>query len=259
MTRSLSIVLLLVGLALVMAGGAEPRHEPKIERRTVSSGGNERPYYFFAPADACGKGSKPAPALVLHHGTGGDGSEMVEAWLPLAKSERILLIAPTGQGKYGWQVPGDGPDLERDIVEAVRRECAVDARRIYVFGYSAGGDFAFYSAASQSEYYAAVAVHAAALRPRQFAMLDRMLRKLPVAYSIGTRDSVYSLEEARATRDAFKGRGFSLLYTEYEGEGHGYPADAVNQRAWEFLSRHHLSAEPKYTPLDEAWLGFALK
>ncbi len=255
MGRPLAAAVLLLGLPLLVAD--EP--EPRVEQRTISSGGSQRQYYFFAPTGACRQGAEPVPALVLHHGTGGDGSEMVSAWLPLAKSERILLIAPTGTGRYGWQAPGDGPDLERDIVEALRRECALDPRRLYVFGYSAGGDFAFFSAASQSEYYAAAAVHAAALRPRQFAMLDRMPRKLPVAYSIGTRDPVYSLAEARATRDAFDSRRFPLLYTEYEGEGHTYQTDVVNRRAWEFLSRHRLAAEPKYTPLDDAWLGFALK
>lgn len=259
MVRSLAAALLLLGLPLLLANQPEPR----VERRTISSGGTQRQYYFFAPPGACRQGAEPvpalAPALVLHHGTGGDGSEMVSAWLPLARSERIVLVAPTGTGRYGWQAPGDGPDLERDIVKALRRECALDPRRLYVFGYSAGGDFALFSAASQSEYYAAAAVHAAALRPRQFAMLDRMPRKLPVAYSIGTRDPVYSLAEARATRDAFQTRRFPLLYTEMEGHGHDYSPVLVNRRAWEFLSRHRLAADPKYTPLDDAWLGFALK
>src|SRR5262245_47790671 len=64
-------------------------------RRSFSFAGATRQFYLFAPARACVAAS-PAPLLILHHGTGDDGSGLIAAWKRLARRERAIVAAPTG-------------------------------------------------------------------------------------------------------------------------------------------------------------------
>jgi poly(3-hydroxybutyrate) depolymerase len=220
--------------------------------------GKPRQFFLFAPHKVCEAGAKPAPVVVLHHGTGGTGREMVAAWRELARKERVILLAPTGTGPYGWIPPQDGPELQRAIVEQVAQECAVDRRRLYVAGFSNGGDHAFFVAIAESRYFAAAAVLCASLRPRQFAMLDLAPRKVPLFYMVAERDAAYPLPEASATRAALEKRKWPLDYRLLREQGHGYEPSFTTE-AWDFLRKQRLAAEPEFDPVTEKWLSFALR
>jgi len=227
------------------------------EARKFILEGRPRQFFLFAPDKTCEPGAKPAPVVLLHHGTGGTGREMVGAWRKLARQERIILIAPTGTGPYGWIPPQDGPELQRSIVEQVAQECAVDRRRLYAVGFSNGGDHAFYVAISESQYFAAAGVLCASLRPRQFAMLDLAPRKIPVFYMVAEDDTAYPMREAVATRRALNERGWPLQYEQISGPHH-YD-EAFTERAWKFLKQQRLEREPVFVPLTEQWLRHALR
>lgn len=76
--------------------------------------------------------------LLLLHGSGRNGKTQVEPWLPLAKSEGIVLVA-----------------LVR-LTHSV-----VDERRMYVCGHSAGAIHGLGLGLLESEYFAGIAAHAA--------------------------------------------------------------------------------------------------
>jgi polyhydroxybutyrate depolymerase len=224
------------------------------ETRTIAWNGRSRTYALFVPASPSG----PLPVVVLHHGTGGSGAQMLAAWRNLAREERILLVAPDGQGKFGWSVPEDGPGMQQHILDTLQSEYRIDPRRIYLFGYSAGGDFVFYAALQQSKYFAAACIHDASLRPRQFPMLDLAERKIPIFYSVGAEDPVYPIAETRATRKAFEQRKWPLEMTEDPG-GHSYEPAVTNSECWRYLKKQSLPGPPARTPLSGLWLGYALK
>ncbi|MBI2683623.1 MAG: dienelactone hydrolase family protein [Acidobacteriales bacterium] len=255
MTASIVLAGGLLQSAQAQAGGTGISH------RSIRSGGQERAFYLFIPEKPAVRKSSPLPLVVLLHGTGGDGREQIEAWKKLAEREAVLLVAPTGKGKYGWQVPIDGPEFLYDVVEQVKKELPVDGRRVYLFGYSNGADMAFYIAPQQSQYYAAAVMFAGSLRQRQFAMLDHVKRKIPLAYFIGGEDKVYPLAEAHPTRDAVRKRGIKLEYREISGAGHDFGGryGELLEDAWKFLRDKSLTDKAKYAPLDETWLGYALK
>jgi len=130
------------------------------EARTFQLQGKPRQYFLFAPDKTCARGAAPAPVVLLHHGTGGNGSELIAAWRDLARRQHIILVAPTGTGPYGWIAPQDGPELHRLLTADVNQRCAgsLDMRRIYAVGFSNGGDFAFYVALAESKYFAGAAI-----------------------------------------------------------------------------------------------------
>ena len=234
--------------ALVLSSlPAYARAGDKVSKETIESGGRKRTFYLFAPASL-----KPsAPLVVLFHGSGRDGLSLVERWKELAAREGFVIAGPNSRDSKSWRTPDDGPDFIRDVVEALRAKYALDARRVYLFGHSAGAVFALHLAVTQSEYFAAAAVHAGAWREEgEFAALERAKRKTSLAIFVGDRDPFFPLGAVRATEAALKGRGHEIEVTVMKGHDHWYYdlAPGINSDAWNFLKRRALDADPKYTP-----------
>lgn len=105
-----------------------------------------------------------------------------------------------------------------------------------------------YLSAIQSEYFAATAIHAGALLPSDFAIIDVATRKMPIAIGVGTNDAYFSLSLVRATRDAFNSRGLSVQLTEMPGHDHNYyvVAAKINPAIWGFLNPNALPSDPVY-------------
>ncbi len=126
----------------------------------------------------------------------------------------------------------------------------IDARRVYLFGFSAGAVFALDMGLLESRYFAAVALHAGAFRePSEFNMIPNAQRKIPFAVTVGTNDRFFPLAAVRATRDAFVKAGLPFQVTEISGLEHaGYYTFAgdMNKKAWAFLSPIVLQDDPVY-------------
>jgi predicted esterase len=222
--------------------------EAKVQKLTFGSGGATRSYYLFIPDKAAG-GS--APLLLLLHGSGHDGKSLIDPWLPMAKSEGIVLVAPDASNPQAWRIPQEGPDFFHDLLELVRiSHDVVDDRRMYIFGHSAGAMHGLDLELLESEYFAAVAVHAGALSPEMAPILDMAPRKIPMAIWVGTNDSFFPLKVVRDTRDVLNARGFNTKLTEIKNHTHDYysSASSINKEAWAFLQQHKLGADPKFQP-----------
>lgn len=246
MRRTLWLALIVMALFPVAAAGAGIGDKDKIVKNTVLSEGKKRTYYLFVPEGLSKE--KPAPLLVLLHGSGNNGRLLVEHWQKLAAQEGLILAGPDARSPESWGMPEDGPLFLRDLVEELKTSQPVDPARVYLFGHSAGAVFGLYMTALESEYFAAVAISAGAMRENTFSMLDEAERKIPVAIFIGTKDQYFPLDAVRATRDAYSKRGFPVELTEIPNHDHFYykiSAD-INAKAWEFLKRHKLAAAPRY-------------
>jgi predicted esterase len=231
--------------AVVLLLSAYAHADDKVSKETVESGGRKRTYHLFAPASR-----KPsAPLVVLFHGSNRDGLSLVERWKDLAAREGFVIAGPNSRDSKGWRTPDDGPDFIRDLVEALKAKYSLDARRVYLFGHSAGAVFALHMALTQSEYFAAAAVHAGAFRAEsEFAALEQAKRKTSLAIIVGDRDAFFPVDAVRATEAALKGRGHEIEVTVMQGHDHWYYdlAPGINSGAWDFLKARSLDADPKY-------------
>jgi polyhydroxybutyrate depolymerase len=223
----------------------------KVMKQSVRSRGKERTYYLFVPdgLDA----AHPVPLLLTLHGSGRNGASLVDRWKALAEKEKFVVAGPDSTDSQFWSAPEDGPALLRDVVDAVRATVPVDAKRIYLFGHSAGGGFALQMGLLESDYFAAVAVHAGALLPEDAPPLIALAtRKIPFALFIGDRDPLVPIGAVRDTRDTLVKAGFVAELTEIPHHNHDYysRAAAINRDVWSFLARQTLTKEPAFTPYD---------
>jgi len=206
-----------------------------VKSRTVHCEGQKFSYLLFVPDSG-----EAAPALVLLHGAGDTAEPMVEAWHGLAKKEKIVVIAPELPRRADFE--GIAPRVFRCEVEDAKNVAMIDARRVYVFGNSMGGYLAYDAAMFDSEYFAAVAVHAMGIAPEYDSILQQARRKTPIAIYMGMDDPLVPLNNVRRTRDLLLQKGFPVRYTELKGHDHNYygASDRINPDIWNFFKDKQL-------------------
>jgi len=101
----------------------------------------------------------------------------------------------------------------------------------------------------ESEYFAAVAVHAGSWRSKEeFGFIDLAKRKTPIKIIVGDRDGFFPLDSVNATQSALKKRQFPIVVTIMKGHDHWYYdlAPEINKNAWDFLKQNALPGERSY-------------
>ncbi|MGI9068999.1 MAG: alpha/beta hydrolase family esterase [Pyrinomonadaceae bacterium] len=238
-------VLIVVLLGFASAVSAAPAKN-EIVKNSLLFEGKKRTYYLFLPAGVSDKTA--VPLVVTLHGSGRNGSSLVEKWKDLAASEGLIIAGPDSQNSQGWVVPQDGPEFLHALVEALKAKYPINPRRVYLFGHSAGAAMGLYMSLYESEYFAATAVHAGSLRPETYPLISFAKRKIPIFIMVGTRDLFFPLAEVRATRDELMKHGLIVQLTEIPNHDHWYYnlAPKINRDAWDFLKQQELSTDPRY-------------
>ena len=105
-----------------------------------------------------------------------------------------------------------------------------------------GGYLAYDAAMFDSQYFAAVAVHAMRIADDYRSIVNRAQRKTPIAIYIGDHDQYFSVDSVRKTRDLLRRSGFPVHYVEFLNHDHNYYArsDEINADAWKFLKENSL-------------------
>jgi poly(3-hydroxybutyrate) depolymerase len=234
--------IILAGLLLLSI----PASAQQVNKEITNLGGKARAYYLFVPEKLTK--DHPAPLLLLLHGSGRNGASLADKWKDLAKKEGIILAAPDAINTQGWSSPVDGPDFLHDLLTELLTKYPIDARRMYLFGHSAGASFALYMALYESEYFAAAAIHAGALTSQDGSIVERAKRKIPIHIAVGTVDRFFPLAAVRDTRDMLNSNGFNAQLIEMPGHDHWYYdlAPKINATAWTFLKEQKLADEPRY-------------
>jgi len=204
----------------------------KVTKLTFQFAGNTRTYYLLIP-----EVEGPLPVVVLLHGSGRNGLVMVDCWKDLAAKEHFIIAAPDAWNSAGWDTGPDSVDFFHAMIEEVAAKHAIDRSRIYLFGHSAGAAFSLVLSLIDSEYYAAAAVHAGALRPDQYNLFDYAERKMPVAIWVGDRDPNFPLDLVNATKKEYERHGNAPQLSIIPLHDHNYYviSDSVNRKAWDFL------------------------
>src|SRR3989442_12778842 len=138
-----AILVLVVGIALPasLAGCAQGEAAGTIG---VLNESGRSGVYYLPPV----RRSQAVPLLVLLHGSGGAGDNILPFFRPLAQARRFAIVAPdshrTPTGQFTWQVgdhPGDvSPDLTHTMncIQWVRTHTGlvVDSSHVLIAGFS---------------------------------------------------------------------------------------------------------------------------
>jgi poly(3-hydroxybutyrate) depolymerase len=240
------IVVAVLAMFLFLTASVVTFAKGKVTKETVISGNKKRTYYLFIPDSI--SSARPAPLIVLLHGSNRDGMSLVDKWKDIADKERIVLAGPNSINSSGWGMPEDGPEFLYDLVESLRAKYPINQLRLYLFGHSAGASFALEISLMESEYFAATAVHAGALPAEAYSFTDYSKRKIPLAIFVGDKDESFPLTVVLATTEMLKTGGFPVVLNEIPNHNHWYYdlAPEINRGAWEFLKNHELPNEPRY-------------
>lgn len=234
----LFFLLLFAGVGLVRAD--------EVKKETITVQLKKRSYYIFVP-DTVNK-SVPAPLIVVLHGSGDSGKMPVDRWRDFARKKGIIIAGPDALDRQMWRIPEDAPQFIYEMVELLKKHHNIDPRRVYLFGHSGGAIVALYLALLESEYFAAAAVHAGAMRPEDGDFIERTKRKIPLSLFVGTKDPLFPVADVRQTREMLTSRGFDVEMTEIKNHTHDYGRRSaeINKMIWEFFKRHTLNTDPLY-------------
>ncbi|WP_371542550.1 alpha/beta fold hydrolase [Streptomyces sp. NBC_00554] len=200
---------------------AEPQLSAPVTVATITVDDRSRAYRAFVPADL----PPGAPLLFVLHGSQQDGKTIRTAtgygFDKLAERHGFAVVYPDGY-KRGWNdgrtaavTPARKEDVDDEgligaLVERFRERHGIDPARVFVTGFSNGGQMAFRLAARTPERIAAIAVIGAGLpTPDQWTVTEPK-RPLPVLLVAGTRDPIMPYEGGEASIFGFQKRGTVL-------------------------------------------------
>lgn len=178
-------------------------------RVTTEVDGVTREYFIHVPASY--DGSQKVPLVFMLHGTSGDGETFYNAygWTELADEEGFIAVFPSS-GRYKISDDGENktttkwntqPDADwtfqpgemgyddikflRKVVAEMLENYNIDPKRVYLNGFSNGGQMASKCAVEMSDLLAAVAANAGSF------FIDTTYfpkRKLPTLFQVGNKD-----------------------------------------------------------------------
>ncbi|MFZ6029674.1 MAG: GH12 family glycosyl hydrolase domain-containing protein [Chloroflexota bacterium] len=244
-------------LQAAATGGQEEEQNGVFLRKTfVSENGGSIPYQFLIPEVF--SADQAYPLFVFLHGAGELGSDNRSqlAGFPHAlldghhKSQYpAFVVAPQCPASDSWssfpgypnstrasQDPTNATRLVIELIEDLLRTYNIDASRVYVVGFSLGGEGAFDIVSRRPDLFAAaVPICGIADVERASSMKD-----VPFWVFHGEKDDINPVKHSRAIVEALEKEGASPKYTEYKGAGHSIWSRAYSEPdffSWLFAQR----------------------
>lgn len=185
--------------------------------------------------------------LISLHGAAGAGNApaaanfMRDSWSATSDSGGFIVLAPVSSGSQGGWLPSkDYPALAAAIAELQRRY-PIDASRLYLHGFSAGGHVVHDLGLYNADYFAAYAVNAGVLDA--FAGASAPLsatRNIPLQVRVGINDSLLAFAQNDRGRFLAAGWGEPEDYSLVEFAGEHTFDSSHTDPAWSFLCRRAL-------------------
>lgn len=196
--------------------------------RTWTIEGVKRTALVRLPADS----QAPAAVVFCWHGHGGNSAQAIRSWGYDKIDKASILVFPQGlptvtplvdkEGRWpGWQ-PAVGTEGDRDlklfdaILQDLKKERTIDARRVYSMGHSNGAAFSYVLWQARPDVLAAIGSVAGSLTVKA-----RDLPPMPVIHVAGENDPLVKYAWQQATFAAVR------RFNACAGEGKPYAKEGV--------------------------------
>jgi predicted esterase len=167
----------------------------------------------------------PAPLVVMFHGAGSNGQQVLDLVRPVADRYRFVVLAPDSRGATWDGVVGDwGADVEHldRALRHVFERVAVDARRIVAAGFSDGASYALSIGLANGRLFSRIV----AFSPG-FAAPPTERGRPSVFVAHGTADRVLPVDRTgRRVVRRLQRDGYDVRYVEFAG-GHSVPPEIL--------------------------------
>jgi len=235
--------------------------------------------YYSIYVPSCYERGDPAPLVVSLHGFDVSNApyeaqnRLVGAKMrSLAERYGWVILQPFGRGNLCYRGIG-GDDVFRAI-EEVCRDYDIDRDRIYLMGYSMGGEGVWRLGTFFADRFAAIAPiygctdYSLFLDPgvrstlgvRERFVVERYsplyslenLLNTPVFVNHGDSDDIVGVEHSRAAVRRLERLGYEVRYWEHPGKGHG--GLDVEGALFRWFERWRRPAAPSHVRLKTGWL-----
>jgi phospholipase/carboxylesterase len=176
-----------------------------------------------------------APLLLAFHGATMSVSESLEANQEAATAAGVVLVAPSSED-ITWDAihGGYGVDLNRanDALTHVFQHCAIDPRRIAIWGFSDGATYAVSLGLVNGDLFTHIIAHSAG-----FIIPGEPHGRPSVFIAHGTRDRILPIDRCgRLIAAQLQHDGYSVQFVEFDG-GHTIRSENVQRSMQWFLAR----------------------
>lgn len=194
------------------------------------------PYRLLRPANQ--EKSKKYPLILFLHGSGARGNDNAKhlATVPKSFTDSIIrlkypcfILAPQCPSNDGWvnfplfpqsleatDSPTTTARLTIELTESLFFSENIDTNRIYIIGYSLGGEGTLDFISREPNLFAAAIPICAVADTSKAAVI----KHIPIWVFHGTDDKVNSVEYSRMMVKSLEKAGGKPKYTEYSGVGH---------------------------------------
>ena len=193
----------------------------------------DRDYYYHIPSNY--QSNKAIPLMLLFHGTAGAGNSPWAAeitrnlWQASAELNNFIIVAQVSTGQQGGWLPGNMVTILNTILADMEARYNIEKRRIYGWGFSAGGFVLHELALLNAGEFAGYAVSGAHLGYAASGGVypSTASRKLPVVLSVGQSDSYYNnvMNDYSAFQQAGWQAGRNLWFDSYVGGHINFPGE----------------------------------
>ncbi len=192
-----------------------------VSRTIVRPDGSKAKFVVFVPHHA--KPGGLLPTILFLHGAGNignDGAAQISGGLALAIRKQeptfpFLVVFPQAESGSWLPTSSDG-QLALEMLNLVQQEYPVDRDRLYLTGYSMGGEGTWSLAASDPQRWAAIVP----ICPGRNQKLIPKLIDIPCWCFQGDADSPELVQNTRVMMQELKRAGGRPIYHEWSGVGH---------------------------------------
>ncbi|MCZ7570879.1 MAG: hypothetical protein M5U01_20195 [Ardenticatenaceae bacterium] len=188
--------------------------------------GRDRDGLLYVPASY--RVARPAPLVLMLHGTGGNARHGLAPLLPLADEAGFILLAPDSRNQT-WDIielEEYGPDIafvDQALAYTFSRY-AVDPAHIAIEGFSDGASYALSVGITNGDLF----THSIAFSPG-FMVPGGQAGSPRIFISHGTRDQVLPVDRtSRRIMSQLRRSGYDVFYHEFDGP-HTIPPGSVRE------------------------------
>ena len=187
--------------------------------------GGERDAVLMIPA---GAPASPLPLLVLLHGAGGSGGNMLRRLGSQVDTAGIAVLSPDSRDPRSWDaIRGSlGPDVEflNRALTRVFETVDVDPARVSVGGFSDGATYALTLGLINGDLFSRVVAWSPG-----FYVDDEVRGKPRFFISHGRDDEILPIARcSRVIVPRLQQRGYQVTYREFDG-GHSMPPEMIRE------------------------------